>query len=67
MKYLPFVTYANVWGLSSLTIPIAKDVNNMPIGLQIISTIENETAIFELGKWMEDKYGGFTRCDKLDG
>lgn len=42
-------------------------MNNMPIGLQIISTIENETAIFELGKWMEDKYGGFTRCDKLDG
>ncbi|WP_253286784.1 amidase [Virgibacillus sp. MSJ-26] len=65
-QYLPFVAYANVWGLPSLTLPIGEDENNMPIAIQIISSTENEGALFEVGKWLEKKFGGYTRCDKLD-
>lgn len=65
-KYLPFVSYANVWGLSALTIPIAKDENNMPIGVQIVGTQENDSAVFELGKMLEGIFGGFSRCNKFD-
>lgn len=65
-KYLPFVAYANVWGLPSITVPIAKDENNMPIGLQVISSSENESTLFNLAEWLEMKYGGYIRCDTLD-
>src|SRR5699024_6313456 len=52
-KYLPYITYANVWGLPSLTIPIGFDDNHLPIGIQIISKTGNEDAIFNLGKKLE--------------
>ncbi|HSJ39318.1 MAG TPA: amidase, partial [Planococcus sp. (in: firmicutes)] len=31
-QYLPFVAYANTWGLPSLTVPIGWDENGLPIG-----------------------------------
>jgi fatty acid amide hydrolase 2 len=66
LKYMPFVAYANVWGLPVLTVPVGVDHNGMPIGIQIISQIGNEDAIFQLGKIMADKYRGYIRCDKHD-
>ncbi|MYL40055.1 amidase [Virgibacillus massiliensis] len=62
LTYMPYVAYANVWGLPSLTLPIGKDDNNMPIAIQIMSNIGNENAVFRLGKMLEKKYGGYHRC-----
>lgn len=65
-KYMPYVAYANVWGLPSLTIPVSVDDNNMPIGVQIISTNGNEGAIFSLGKILEKQFRGYIRNESFD-
>ncbi|MBP1949809.1 amidase [Virgibacillus litoralis] len=66
LQYMPYIAYANVWGLPSLTIPAGTDENNMPIGIQVVSMNGNEDAIFKLGKIVERKFGGYNRCSRLD-
>lgn len=61
-KYIPFVAYANTWGLPSLTVPVLEDKNGLPIGIQIISAIGNERALFEVGKWLEESLRGYRRA-----
>lgn len=66
MKYMPYVAYANVWGLPSLTVPIGTNENNLPISMQIISKTGNEYAIFTLGKRLEKNFRGFLRSTAFD-
>lgn len=66
LQYMPYVAYANVWGLPALTLPVGKDENDMPISIQIMSTTGNESAIFRLGKIIEKKFHGYQRCQRLD-
>lgn len=61
LKYMPYVAYANVWGLPSLTVPIRLDKNNLPIGIQIISKVGNEKTIFKIGRQLEEQFGGYRR------
>ncbi|MFS0687715.1 amidase [Sporosarcina sp. 179-K 8C2 HS] len=63
LKYMPFVAYANTWGLPSLTVPMGKDDDGMPVGLQIISKNGNEDAIFSLGTILENQFGGYTMAN----
>lgn len=65
-KYMPYVAYANVWGLPSLTIPVGVDQHNMPIAIQLISKVGNEEALFRLGQWIEIKFQGYQRCTLHD-
>lgn len=64
LQYMPYVAYANVWGLPSLTIPVGVDENNMPISVQIMSAIGNEDALFRLGRLLEKKFRGYIRFEK---
>ncbi|WAA12757.1 amidase [Fervidibacillus halotolerans] len=64
LTYIPFVAYANTWGLPSLTIPVSEDDSGLPIGIQIISAVGNEDAIFQLGKWVEANTRGYKRALK---
>lgn len=66
LQYMPFVAYANVWGLPSLTVPVGEDENGMPIGIQIMSINGNEDAIFRIGKILENHLRGFVRCSQYD-
>lgn len=66
LKFLPYVAYANVWGLPSLTVPVGFDNNNLPIGVQIISKVGNEDAIFQLGEQLESEFGGYVRSTLYD-
>lgn len=66
LKYMPYVAYANVWGLPSLIIPIGTDENDMPISVQLMSKNGNEDALFQLGKKLESEFRGYIRCQKLD-
>jgi len=66
MQYMPYVAYANVWGLPSLTIPVGRDENDMPIAIQLMGDIGNEDVLFRLGKMLERKFSGFVRCDTWD-
>ncbi|GLO67028.1 amidase [Oceanobacillus sp. E9] len=59
LQFMPYVAYANVWGLPSLTIPIGESNNGLPISIQIMSKSGNEDAIFRLAKLIEKKYRGF--------
>jgi Asp-tRNA(Asn)/Glu-tRNA(Gln) amidotransferase A subunit family amidase len=63
LQFMPYVAYANVWGLPSLTIPVGRDENNMPIGVQLISRTGNEDALFRLGKMLERKFSGYQRAE----
>ncbi|WP_152655045.1 amidase [Oceanobacillus sp. CFH 90083] len=59
LQYMPYTAYANVWGLPSLTIPVGEDEKKLPIGIQIISGIGNEDAIFRLGKLLTKRFRGY--------
>ena len=61
-KYMPYVAYANVWGLPSLTIPVGEDENGMPIGLQLMSKNGNEEALFQLGLEIEKECAMYKRA-----
>lgn len=63
LQHMPYVAYANVWGLPALTIPVGTDENNMPISIQIMSAIGNEDAIFRLGRLIEKKFRGYMLCN----
>ncbi len=65
-KYMPYVAYANVWGLPSLIVPVGQDENNLPISIQIMSVNGNEDLIFQLGKILEAEFRGYIRNTKLD-
>ncbi|HLR79874.1 MAG TPA: amidase [Bacillota bacterium] len=64
--YMPYVAYANVWGLPSLVIPVATDADGMPISIQIMSTNGNETALFKLGTIIEKRFQGYVRSTNFD-
>ena len=61
-QYLPYVAYANTWGLPSLTMPAGFDEKGLPIGIQLISRNGNEEALFQLGEWMEQQIGKYKRA-----
>lgn len=63
LKYMPFVAYANTWGLPALTVPVGTDKNGMPIAIQIIGKNGNEDAIFKLGLLIEKEFGGYKRAE----
>jgi fatty acid amide hydrolase 2 len=60
-KFMPYVAYANVWGLPSLTIPIGTDEAGMPIAVQLISKNGNEDALFKLGELIEKEFKSYDR------
>lgn len=66
LRYMPYVAYANVWGLPSLTIPVGTDGAGMPISLQLMSRNGNEEALFQLGEVLEKRFSGYVRCDRYD-
>ncbi|MFC0301003.1 amidase [Virgibacillus soli] len=61
-QYMPFVAYANVWGLPSLTLPVGSDENGMPIGIQLMSRVGNEQALFDIGKKIEKSLYRYQIC-----
>ncbi|GKV66921.1 MULTISPECIES: amidase [unclassified Sporosarcina] len=60
-RYILYVAYANVWGLPALTVPVGADAEGMPIAVQLVSSIGNEDALFELGKKLEKAFTGYSR------
>lgn len=60
-KYMPYLAYANVWGLPSLTVPIGEDKDGMPIALQMMSKNGNEDALFQLGYLLEKSFPSYER------
>ncbi|WP_238941850.1 amidase [Bacillus sp. REN10] len=61
LKYMPYIAYANVWGLPALTIPVGEDSDGMPIAIQLVSKNGNEQALFQLGAILEKQFRGY-RC-----
>ncbi|RLQ91548.1 amidase [Planomicrobium sp. Y74] len=61
-QYLPYVAYANTWGLPSLTLPLGSDEKGLPIGIQLISSNGNEEALFQLGEWLEQNFRTYKRA-----
>lgn len=66
LQYMPYIAYANVWGLPSLTIPVGFDDKNLPIAIQLISTNGNENALFSIGEKIEENFGGYKRSTIYD-
>jgi len=64
--YMPYIAYANVWGLPSLIVPVAEDADGMPIGIQLITLNGNEDALFQLGERIEQQFRGYVRCRQYD-
>jgi len=66
LKYLPYVAFPNLWGLPALVVPVGSDQNGLPIGMQLISLIGNEQALFYFGRQLEEKFRGYSRCTTYD-
>ncbi|MFA5537187.1 MAG: amidase [Bacillota bacterium] len=66
LRYMPYVALPNVLGLPVLTVPVDVDDRNLPLGVQLISAIGNENAIFHFGKLLEKEFRGYVRCTKYD-
>ncbi len=49
-----FTVAANIGGLCGLSLPIAKDQNNLPIGLQLLGQSFQENKLFLLGNYIEN-------------
>jgi fatty acid amide hydrolase 2 len=62
LKYMPYVAFANLWGLPALTVPVGTDQSGLPIGVQLISLVGNEQAIFYFGRILEERFRGYKRC-----
>ncbi|NLB88016.1 MAG: amidase, partial [Syntrophomonadaceae bacterium] len=60
-RYMPFIAYANTWGLPALIVPVGEDNHGLPIGIQIVSKVGNEDAIFQIGEIIESKFRGYKR------
>lgn len=60
-KYMPYVAYANVWGLPSLTIPVGANEAGMPIAVQLISKNGNEDVLFKLGEIVGKEFKSYHR------
>lgn len=61
LTYMPFVAYANTWGLPSLIVPVGEE-EGLPVTIQIISNVGNEDAIFQLGERIEKSFRGYKRA-----
>lgn len=66
LNYMPYIAYANVWGLPALTIPVGTNHHGMPISLQIMSKNGNEAAVFYVGRMIESAFRGYIRNSGLD-
>ncbi|HHW08219.1 MAG TPA: amidase [Clostridia bacterium] len=66
LKYMPFIALANVLGLPALTVPVGTDGQGLPIGVQLISAVGNEKALFHFGRLLEREFRGYVRCTKYD-
>ncbi|KAI1697917.1 amidase domain-containing protein [Ditylenchus destructor] len=56
-----YTCLANALGFPSLACPIGRDSNNMPMGVQIIGAPYAEGLIIEIGKELEQGFGGWIR------
>ncbi|HQJ47406.1 MAG TPA: amidase family protein, partial [Ignavibacteriaceae bacterium] len=50
-----YTTSANLAGIPGISIPIGKNSEDMPIGLQILSQQFDEEKIFQLAKHIQDE------------
>jgi len=50
-----FTVSANIAGICGLSLPIGKDENNLPIGLQLLADSFQEEKLFQLGQFIETK------------
>jgi Asp-tRNA(Asn)/Glu-tRNA(Gln) amidotransferase A subunit family amidase len=55
---MPATTF-NLLGLPALTVPIARDEEGMPVGVQIVGRPWEEEAVLELGARLETARGEF--------
>ena len=53
-----YTTSANLAGIPGMNIPIGKNSENLPIGLQILSQQFDEDKIFQLAKHIQDEISG---------
>lgn len=53
-----YTTSANLAGIPGMSIPIGKNSENLPIGLQILSQQFDEDKIFQLAKHIQDEISG---------
>lgn len=64
--FIPYISYANAWGLPSLVLPAGKDKEGMPISVQLITKNGQEDALFQFGEWFEENIYRYQRCKTYD-
>lgn len=63
---LPFTALANVFGLPAIVIPCARSGDGLPINLQVVSRVGDETLLFKVAAFLESEFGGYRRNGAYD-
>lgn len=63
---LPYIAFANVFGLPALVVPCGRSREGLPIGLQVVSTVGNEHLVFRVGAFLEKCFDGYRRNTSYD-
>ena len=59
---MPYVAYANVWGLPSLQFLLELIMTVCRLRVQLISKNGNEEALFKLGEFIEKEFKMLYSC-----
>jgi Asp-tRNA(Asn)/Glu-tRNA(Gln) amidotransferase A subunit family amidase len=57
---------SNVFGLPAIVIPCGRSQDGLPIGLQVVSTVGNESLVFQVASFLESSFGGYRRNQSYD-
>ncbi|MEQ9365029.1 MAG: amidase [Leptospirales bacterium] len=65
-RVLPYMALATVYGLPSLSLPLGRSDDGLPIGLQLAALPGKERLLLETAMVVERELGGYERCDFYD-
>ena len=60
-SFSPFTVLFNMTGQPAITLPLGETKDNLPVGVQIVSSFGNEISLFQLAKDLEEASPWFER------
>jgi len=61
LEKLPFTQLANLTGAPAMSVPLYWSQNNLPLGVQFMAPMGDETTLLQLAKQLEQAHPWFNR------
>lgn len=66
LEKLPFTQLANLTGAPAMSVPLYWSKNNLPLGVQFMAPMGDETTLLQLAKQLEQAHPWFNRTATID-